>query len=263
MQLYVKGHLIKADGTELDEKDYMAGKKNFLLSLFSQCNISLKVVSITPSSDNYNYRSYVETLHVYGRDATNSPLINEYWYSDNGNMRIYDPTDTYTDTTNKGFIIRWKRQKESKVIQMVGQLHSDICNVATHLLPGVRVQVQLTKGRREFYLMNKDADSKVVFKFMDAQLLVKRVKPNPACLVAYTKALQAGPIAKYNLSGVEVKTFTYISGSQSLSIDNAVLGLLPKRLLFTLIKNKDFLGSMDTNPFTFRNYDISHFETVR
>jgi hypothetical protein len=37
------------------------------------------------------------------------------------------------------------------------------------------------------------------------------------------------------------------------------LGTLPKRLLFTLVKNKDSLGSIDTNPFNFRHHDIRHF----
>ncbi len=37
-----------------------------------------------------------------------------------------------------------------------------------------------------------DADSKVIFKFLDAQLLVKRVRPNPAYLAAHNTALQAG-----------------------------------------------------------------------
>jgi hypothetical protein len=40
-QFYVKGQLIGPDGATLDEKDYTAGVNNFLLSLFSQCNISL------------------------------------------------------------------------------------------------------------------------------------------------------------------------------------------------------------------------------
>jgi len=40
---------------------------------------------------------------------------------------------------------------------------------------------------------------------------------------------------------------------------NAVLGQLPKRLLFTMIKNKYFLGSLDTNPYYFNHFNISHF----
>ena len=50
--------------------------------------------------------------------------------------------------------------------------------------------------------MNKDADSKDVFELLDAQLLVNRVTPNPACLVAHNTSLHAGEIAKYNLTRV-------------------------------------------------------------
>ena len=38
-----------------------------------------------------------------------------------------------------------------------------------------------------------------------------------------------------------------------------MLRTFPKRLLFTMIKNTDFNGSVDTNPYKFRNYDISEF----
>ena len=95
--------------------------------------------------------------------------------------------------------------------------------------------------------MSKAEDSKVFFKFLDAQLLVKRVRPNPAYLISHNKALQAGAIAWYNLNRVELKTFTFASGWQSLSIDNAILGPIPKRLLFAMIDNKHFLSSTNTN----------------
>ena len=46
-------------------------------------------------------------------------------------------------------------------------------------------------------------------------------------------------------------SFTFSRGSQSLSIDNAVLGYIPKCILFTIVKNKEFLASLDMNPFRF------------
>ena len=52
---------------------------------------------------------------------------------------------------------------------MNGRLHTDICNVPRFLPPGVRIQITLTKAKSSFYLMNKDPESKVVFKFPDAQ----------------------------------------------------------------------------------------------
>jgi len=114
------------------------------------------------------------------------------------------------------------------------------------------------KVNRDFYLMDKDPDSKVIFKFLDAQLLVNRFKPNPAYLLTHTTILQTWGLVKYYLTRVELKTFTFSSGSQLLLIENAVLGSMPKRLLFTMIKNKDFLSSLDTNPFRFQHYDLNY-----
>jgi len=49
-----------------------------------------------------------------------------------------------------------------------------------YLLPGVKLPIRLTKARPSFCLMIKSVDSKNVFKFLDAQLLVRRVRTNTA-----------------------------------------------------------------------------------
>jgi hypothetical protein len=192
--------------------------------------MSLNNTSITPSADNYKYRSYFETILTYGSDAAESHLTNSYWYLDNGNVLTCDPTDTYTDETNKGFIRCWNLQKQRKVTELVGRLHADICNASTFIIPGVTVNVRLTRARREFYLMAHDPDSKVSFKILEALLLVRHIEANPAILHAHNTTLEDGGLVKYHLTRVDVKTFTFAAGSHSLSIDNAVLGPLPKRL---------------------------------
>ena len=65
-------------------------------------------------------------------------------------------------------------------------------------------------------------------------------------------AKRAGPRA-YNITSVDLKTFIFSTGSKSRSTYNEVLGPLPKRLLFTMIKNADLNGSVETNPYKFRH----------
>jgi len=93
---------------------------------------------------------------------------------------------------------------------------------------------------------------------LDAKLLVRRVRTNPTILLAHTATLKSrGSLARYNLTRGEIKTFIFAAGSKSLSIENAVLCPIPKRLLFTMVKNTDFIGSLDSNPYKFQHYDIS------
>jgi len=104
VKLFVKGRLIGADGKDLDETDFTAGTNNSLNSLFSQCNMSLNGVNITPASELYPYRSYLESLLTYGSDAANLHLTNAYWYLDEGDVLAGDPTST--SIKNKGFVKR-------------------------------------------------------------------------------------------------------------------------------------------------------------
>jgi len=170
-----------------------------------------------------------------------------------------DPTSD--NIKNKGFVKRWERLKQSKVIELYDHLHADICNVSQFLLSGVRMQIRLTKDKDDFYLMNANADTKTkaTFKFLDAQLFVRRIRTRPKISFAYTRAVSKGCIARYNLTRVELKTFTFAGGPQTLSINNAVLGMLPKRLIFTMIMNTDFLGSRNSNSYNLRHNDLTNF----
>jgi len=107
-------------------------------------------------------------------------------------------------------------------------------------------------------MMSKDADSKTTFKFLDPQLLVKRVKTDRVTPLDHVDTLNTGALASYNMTRFELKTFTFSAGSKSLSIYNALLGPVPKLLLFIMVKNADFIGTVDTNPYKFQHY-ISDF----
>ena len=132
-----------------------------------------------------------------------------------------------TAMTNRSFISSLTNLAPVKSLQLFGRLHSDLFNVPLVLLPGVSLQIKLTKARPSFYMMGKEADSKTTFIFLDAQLLVKRVKPDRVTLLAHTATLNTGALARYNMTRVELKTFTFSAGSKSLSIENAVLCPVP------------------------------------
>ena len=133
-------------------------------------------VTVTQSHEHYNYRAYLVTLFTYGTDAASSHLSNSYWFLDTGDMQPSDRTaETHTSATNDGFIARWSRLSRSRDVQVLGRLHTELCNVSLFLLSRVPLQIKFTEARPSFYLMNKSADTKTTFKFLDAYLIFKRV----------------------------------------------------------------------------------------
>jgi len=106
IKLYVRGKLFSASGNEVDFTDLKAVTKNFLNSLFCQCDVTLNGITIAQASEHY-HRSYLETLMTYGTDAVATYLSKVYWYHDTGAMQHSDPSaKTTTATTNRGFITR-------------------------------------------------------------------------------------------------------------------------------------------------------------
>jgi len=144
---------------------------------------------------------------TYGSDAAASHLTNAFWYLDDGDLLPFDPTAA--DAKIKGSITRWNRVKQSKEVELFGRIHSDICNVSQYLIPGVRLQIRFTKARSNLYLMNKDAESKVVFKFLNARLYVKRIRPNHTPPLAYNATLAKVALARYNINRVALKSLRF------------------------------------------------------
>ena len=95
---------------------------------------------------------------------------------------------------------------------MYGRLHADICNVPQLLINGVKMQINLTKARPEFYLLSTKEDAKVYFKVLEALLFVKRFKPSPPFMTAHNEALLEGCPLRYNLTSIELKPYTFAGG---------------------------------------------------
>jgi len=144
-----------SSGNNVDVSDHTGVSNNLL---FSQCTVILNGTTITQSSEHYNYRSYVEILLTYGTDAAATHLTNAYWYCDTGDMKPCDPTTaTITAVTNRGFVTRWDKLNASKELQLFGRLHSDVFNVPLVLLPGVSLQIRLTKASPPLVLHDEHA----------------------------------------------------------------------------------------------------------
>jgi len=90
-----------------------------------------------------------------------------------GDLQACDPTKA--ESTNKAFIPRWDRIKQSKEVRLFGSLHGVICNVIPYMLLGVKLQIKLTKAKRAFYLIFTKSDSTTQFKFLEAHLVVNPI----------------------------------------------------------------------------------------
>ena len=222
---------------------------NFMHSIFNQVDVFFNQKPVSPPNNAYAYRSYIETLLSYGSVAKKSHLTSVLWYNDTaGGMDD-------TGAENKGLVNRRNVIGNEKTIDMVGNLHCDVFNQNRLLLNGVEVRVRLLRSKDAFCLM--DPTGFYTVKINEAALYVRRVKLSPSIILAHEKTLSQ-TTAKYPLTRVEVKTMTMHSGVHSESLDNVILGQLPKRIIIGFVENKAFNGDKSLNPFNFKNFKINY-----
>ena len=169
-----------------------------------------------------------------------------------------DPTTAATDTTNKGSVTRWKWIKWSKHFQLCVRLHIDICkfrhisSVSSVTDKIWRKQIRLPTWWTRMQIQKSSS----ILLTLNFWLISWDRTP---LIYWHTIGLCTQGFARSYLTWIELMNFTFSKGPQSLSIDNVVVGPITKLLLFTMVKNKEFLGSVETNTFTFRNYDLNYF----
>lgn len=223
--LYMKAQITPKKVTSSDKTERnctIAPINNWLHSLYSQVDIYLNQKCITPPSNSYNYRAYLEHLLNFGSDSKKSHLTTSLFYADKaGNF------ESLTQE-NDGFVKRSKIAAKG-AIEMYGHLHCDIFNQDKYLLNGVDLTVKLQHAKKTFHLIGEEnADATV--QILEVELHTRKVKINPSILVAHARAL-AVATCKYNITRVDVKSITIASGVQAKTLDNVYLGQIPKRCI--------------------------------
>ena len=252
--IHVKVQIVKGDGSNLPDGALVGPVNNFLHSLFSQVDVYFNQRPVSASSGGYAYRAFFETLLNYSQDAKDSHLTCALWYNDTAGKM--DTAMTTTTCPNKGLDKRKSFTEKSKVVDMIGHLHSDVFNQQKCLMNGVEMRVRLVKSKDSFCLMDYgNLNAKI--HLIEANLRVFRVKISPNILIAHHKALSRGT-AKYPLTRTEIKSFTLHTGVTGETLDNVIMGQLPKRIILGFVSNKAYNGDFKLNPFNFAHHNLTH-----
>ena len=179
-QLYVKAKITQADGTDI-AGDAQVGPVNlFLHSLFSDVDVSLNETPVTSSNNTYAYRAYIENLLSYGSTAKQSQLTSQLYYKDvAGALEEINPYDD--NAVNAGFVARSQFTNVSRVVDMIGKIHSDLFFQDKYLLNDVGVRIRLNRNKDAFCLM-ADAAATFKVKILDCKLYVRKVENKSICI---------------------------------------------------------------------------------
>nr|XP_056711056.1 uncharacterized protein F54H12.2-like [Euleptes europaea] len=250
--LYLCCKIVKEDGTNLD-RDARVSLVNYpIASIFSQLDVTLGDRLISQSSNCYPYRAFIESVLNYSNDTLATQFSAGLFYKDTPGG--HESTDV--PGNNEGFIKRATFTAESRKIDLLGRLHSDLFFQEKLLLNGVDVKIKLTRSKDAFCLMTDGPNRGCKVQIVAASLFVKKVRVAPGVRLGHAEALFTAN-AKYPVDRVGMKVFSIPAGSRVSNQENLFLGQLPKLLVIGLVDNDAFSGAHNKNPFNFKHYDIN------
>ncbi|KAK3927619.1 hypothetical protein KUF71_015904 [Frankliniella fusca] len=257
MMLYTKQKIVNTDGSDItaaDNSDATLVNYGFHAQ-WSQVDVSINGTVISQSTLTYPYRAFIETELNYDKAAKDTHLQQRrMWYEDSpGHL------DSLNGEENLGLAARRSRTRQSRVFEMMGPLHLDLCNVDKLLLNNCSLRIKLTRNRDSFALMSTKASEKI--KLLDVKLFVRRVTISPSVLLAHAQALEKSP-AKYPVNRIDIKTVTITQGLRDKTIDNLFLNSLPQRVIIGFVDNRAF-KDYTRNPFNFQHFNLNYSDACR
>lgn len=250
--LHIKAKVVRPDGANLPAGAEVAPVNYLLHSMFSQVDISLNDVLVTNASNCYPYRAYLEALLGRGMDAKQAQLTAALYYQDTrGHMEVVAGDE------NVGMSKRRELASESKVLDMMGKLHTDLTHQSRYILNGVDIKIRLIPSNPRFHLMLGADQANCRTIISHASLFVRKIKLNPGVLLAHAKTLSKSS-AKYPLNRVVMKNFSIPAGNLSCVQDNMFMNRIPNRITVVLVDSVAFSGVRNRNPFNFKTKHLNY-----
>ena len=140
---------------------------------------------------------------------------------------------------------------------MCGKISSEIFEMARWLLPGVRVDVVLTRNSPEFCLDSMNTE-KNPFKFTieEFKFYLKTHAANPEIVKNHQTLLSRGGDAMYALKSFDVRSFQIPIGVLSFLSESLFPLKIPGNFLLGLVSSAGYYGSLSKSGFMFKDYGV-------
>ena len=261
--LSLKLRLLKADGTPIvpsdsdtltySELEVVTPINSPFDTMWSQVDVYLQQKLVSNSGTNYAYKAMIETLLDFGYDAKESQLQCRGYYKDISSAM--DSTDAIRGA-NRGLTKRYGLFKDGQIVELIGNLRSDICQQDRFLLNGVEVKIVLWPAKSPFSLMTSQSEPDYKITVVDAVLKVYKATLKPELNVSHTETLSKVPVS-YVYDKTQIKVFSVLSGQYSFRYDDIFTGDVPEFLVIGMVKSKAYTGDYTLNPFNFVHKKLS------
>lgn len=218
------------------------------LTMFNRLRVDFNGTNVYDSNQLYPYRAYLTAELTHGFNVKNTEL----------RAAGYVNCEAHCDVKDGGFIERNKTLSKGTV-KTYARLDFDFANQPLLLLNDVNVLFTLYKAPPEFCIEAPNG-GQYTFTIRSINLYVCCVELQPSLNVKFFEQLEEKP-ATYSIRRTEMKSLL-ITAARTEFQHNLFTGVIPRRLVFGLVRLSGFNGHFKYSAFDFQPYHLTNFEVT-
>lgn len=264
----------RADGSNYTAADNVFPVNNLAHTLFKQINVKLNGTLISPQTDTYHYKAYLELLLNHDRDDGETILKPQGWYNGIDCPRVLTANKLDDATPHDDFTRLSATQQETvkalkaeRAKYVGGARHVlrfkpniEVFHMDKVLVPGVQLQIQMYFNSPDLFMVGVagGAAARLTSEDVKVRLYLCQLRLNPSVYLELEKKQRVTrkPVSYTTVRG-EVRTFNMQGNQQRFEINNLFQGRIPNRVIVGMVLTEAFTGALVQNPFNFGKFGLS------
>ena len=236
---------------------------------------------ISPQSDTYHYKAYLETLLNYDREDGKTVLGPQGWF----NQVDFPPqwTGNNTNTTanagcghndwqnlsanHKGalaaMVAETAKYASGVAHSLVFTPHLEVFHTGKLLVPGIEIKMKFHFNGPNLFLNGVGLAGRLMEGDVKLRFHLCQLRLNEAVYSSLSaKRHNEGQIATYPTVRSEIRTFSMQGNLVRFDIPNLFQNRIPDRLIVGLVDSRAFNGDVTRDPFGFQKFGLTSIKQI-
>jgi len=267
----------KSDATNLLTADVLGVANNLAHTLFKQINVRLNGTLISPQTDTYHIKAYIETLLNHDRHDGESILTPSGWYNclgvpDDGDAD--ELTANKLDTTHANYadlpqdlknLVQSRLQfLDGDAVTLRFKPFLEVFHLSKLLVPGVQIQIDMYFNTPAMWTIRWAGASTLRLTEADVKvrLFLSQVRVTPSVYREIMTSMKGGRVATYPTVRGEIRTYSHPNDNRHFECSNPFHNKLPNRLVVVMLKQAAFNGTITESPFNFGKFNLASIKQL-
>ena len=273
--------LKKDDNGNLDAAQKLWPVNNLAHSIIKQIDLHLNGTLISPQSDTYHYKAYLETLLNYDREDGKTVLGPQGWFNQVDFPPEWTATNTNTTANAGAGHAHWvalSANHKGALAAMVTEVgkyaggvthslvftpHLEVFHTGKLLVPGIEIKMKFHFNGPSLFLNGVALAGRLMEGDVKLRFHLCQLRLNDAIYQSLSaKRHNQGQVAAYPTVRSEIRTFSMQGNLTRFDIPNLFQNRIPDRLIVGLLDSRAFNGDVTRDPFCFQKFGLTSMKQI-